>query len=98
MLTLEEAKRWIGVSGSDTDPLLTQLIAAADKDLRAKVGDYDEASELAKLYMQFWVGSIYADRYGELNNKTGSATKQAMENILFELRLGVELNADGNDE
>lgn len=98
MLTLEEAKRWISVSSSDTDPLLTQLIAAADKDLRAKVGDYDENSELAKLYMQFWVGNIYADRYGELNNKTGSATKQAMENILFELRLGVELNADGNDE
>lgn len=98
MLTLEEAKRWIGVSSTDTDSLLTQLIAAADKDLRAKVGDYDENSELAKLYMQFWVGSIYADRYGELNNKTGSATKQAMENILFELRLGVELNADGNDE
>ena len=98
MLTLEEAKRWIGVSSSDTDPLLTQLIAAADKDLRAKVGDYDENSELAKLYMQFWVGNIYADRYGELNNKTGSATKQAMENILFELRLGVELNADGNNE
>lgn len=90
MLTLEEAKRWIGVSSTDTDSLLTQLIAAADKDLRAKVGDYDEASELAKLYMQFWVGSIYADRYGELNNKTGSATKQAMENILFELRLLTE--------
>ena len=74
MLTLEEAKRWIGISSTDNDALLLQLISASDKDLRKKVGDFDEDSELAKLYMQYWVGNLYADRFGELNNKTGSAT------------------------
>lgn len=97
MLTLDEAKRWLGVSGEDNDLLLTQLITAADSDLRAKVGEYDESSELAKLYMQFWVGNLYADRFGELSNKEGSAVKQAMENILFELRLLTEAEQDEND-
>lgn len=98
MLTLDEVKRWSGISGSGNDALLTQLIAAAHKDLTAKVGEYDESSELAKLYMQFWIGNIYADRYGELNNKEGSATKLAMDNILFELRLQTEAeqNEDNN--
>lgn len=97
MLTLDEAKRWLGVSGTDNDVLLTQLITAADKDLKAKVGDYDKSSELAKLYMQFWVGNLYADRFGELNNKEGSAVKQAMDNILFELRLLTEAEKDEDD-
>lgn len=99
MLTLDEAKRWLGVSGTDNDVLLAQLISAADKDLKAKVGSYDENSELAKLYMRFWLGCIYADRYGEMSNKSSSAAKQAMENIIFELRLQTEAdNANGNDE
>ena len=97
MLTLDEAKRWLGVSGEDNDLLLTQLITAADSDLKAKVGEYNESSELAKLYMQFWVGNLYADRFGELNNKEGSAVKQAMDNILFELRLLTEAEQDEND-
>lgn len=98
MLTLEEVKCWIGVSGSDNDALLEQLIAAADKDLKAKVGDYDSDSELARLYMQFWIGNLYADRYGELGNKEGSAVKQAMDNILFELRLMTEAAQHEHDD
>lgn len=98
MLTLDEVKRWLGISGTDSDVLLAQLITAADKDLKAKVGNYDTSSEPAKLYMQFWIGNIYADRFGELNNKEGSAVRQAMENILFELRLLTEAaeNENGN--
>ena len=80
---MDEVKRWLGISGTDSDVLLAQLITAADKDLKAKVGNYDTSSEPAKLYMQFWIGNIYADRFGELNNKEGSAVRQAMENILF---------------
>lgn len=94
MLTLEEAKQWLGVSGEDNDALLTRLIAAADEDLRAKVGDYDEGSERAKLYMQFFIGSAYADRFGELSNKEGSAIKQAMDNIVFSLRLETDAGAE----
>lgn len=98
MLTLEEIKVWLGVSGDDNDALLTQLIRAADKDLKAKAGNYDTESELAKLYMQYWIGAIYADRYGEMNNKSGSAAKQAMENILFILRLEAGAHADNDNE
>lgn len=98
MLTLDEVKQWLGISSTDNDELLTQLIEAADKDLRYKVGDYDEESPLAKLYMQYWIGCIYADRFGELNNKSASATMQAMNNIIFSLRLEAESNAHGSNE
>ena len=98
MLTLADVKEWLDISHTDNDGLLTALLTASDKDLRLKVGDYDEDSELASLYRKYWIGCLYADRFGELNNKTASATKQAMENILFALRLEVDAHANDDDE
>ena len=97
MLTLEIVKSWIGVSGTDQDVLLTQLIAAADLDLKAKAGDYGD-SELADLYKKYWIGVIYADRFGEMSNKENSAIVRAMDNILFELRLQVEAEKNEDDD
>lgn len=89
MLSLQEAMDWLGIAECDptTDRILRQLISAADEDLQSKVGHYPENSQKAKLYMQYWIFANYADRLGELGNKEGSATKQAMDNLLFTLRL-----------
>lgn len=98
MLTVEDVEEYIGVSGDDNRRLILSLLRASEEDLRKKVGRYDENSELADLYRMYWIGCIYADRYGELNNKTGSAVKQAMENILFTLRLEVQARENHDNE
>ena len=92
MLTHQEAMDWLGIAESDTDTvrILNELISAADEDLKSKVGNYPENSQKAKQYMRYWIFVNYADRLGELSNKENSATKQAMDNILFNLRLEVD--------
>lgn len=94
MLTVEEAKEWLGVSGSDDDGIIGFLVAAADNDLKDKVGSYDENDENAKLYMKYFVSVNYTDRLGEMNNKESSATINCMRNILFNLRVK---NIENND-
>lgn len=93
MLTLEELKKWLGISGEGSDELLSSLISAADADLRAKVGNYEKLSadlqECAKLYMQYWIGVTYADRFGEMNNKEGAAISAFMRNTVFLLQQAV---------
>ena len=92
MLTHQEAMDWLGIAESDTVTvrILNELISAADEDLKSKVGNYPENSQKAKQYMRYWIFVNYADRLGELSNKENSATKQAMDNILFNLRLEVD--------
>lgn len=100
MLTLQEAMDWLGIAECDTvtERILNQLINAADEDLKSKVGNYPETSQKAKQYMKYWMFVNYADRFGELSNKENSATKQHMDNILFNLRLEVDRNANSDTE
>lgn len=98
MLNAIDVAEYLGISDTDNAGLILSLIRASEEDLRKKVGRYDENSELAALYQKYWIGCIYADRYGELNNKTGSAVKQAMENILFTLRLEVQARENHDNE
>lgn len=100
MLTHQEAMDWLGIAESDTvtERILNELISAADEDLKSKVGNYPENSQKAKQYMKYWIFVNYADRLGELSNKENSATKQAMDNILFNLRLECDSNADNDSE
>jgi hypothetical protein len=100
MLTLQDTMDWLGIAECDTvtERILTQLINAADEDLKSKVGNYPEDSQKAKQYMKYWIFVNYADRLGELSNKENSATKQAMDNILFNLRLECDSNADNDSE
>ena len=42
MLTLDEAKDWLGVTGDDSNAIINSLIIAADEDLKSKVGDYNK--------------------------------------------------------
>jgi len=100
MLTLQDTMDWLGIAECDTvtTRILNDLISAADEDLKSKVGDYPETSQKAKQYMKYWIFVNYADRLGELSNKENSATKQAMDNILFSLRLECDMNADNDTE
>ena len=94
MLTIDEAKEWLGISGSDDDSMIRFLVVAADNDLKDKVGNYDENDENAKLYMKYFVSINYVDRLGEMNNKDSSATTNCMQNIIFKLRVK---NIENND-
>lgn len=100
MLTLQDTMDWLGIAECDTvtTRILNDLISAADEDLKSKVGDYPETSQKAKQYMKYWIFVNYADRLGELSNKENSATKQHMDNILFNLRLEVDINANSDTE
>lgn len=100
MLTLQEATDWLGIAECDTvnERILNDLISAADEDLKSKVGNYPQDSQKAKQYMKYWIFVNYADRLGELSNKENSATKQAMDNILFTLRLECDRNADNDSQ
>lgn len=98
MLALDEAKSWLGVSDSESDDIIQDLIVAADEDLKSKVGDYDLNSSRAKLYMKYFIIVHFSDRLGELNNKENSATKQLMNNLIFNLRLECESNADSDND
>lgn len=93
MLTLEEVKKWLGISGDGSDSLLLSLITAADADLRAKAGDYTilsgDLQESAKLYMKYWIGVTYADRFGEMSNKESAAISGFMSNTVFILRQAI---------
>lgn len=97
MLTLSEVKAYLGLTGTDDDALLQTFITAADEDLTSKVGSYDPDSEKAKLYMKYFVGIIYSDRFGELSLKENSALRNAMENIIFNLRLECCGSENGNE-
>lgn len=100
MLTLQDTMDWLGIAECDTvtTRILNDLISAADEDLKSKVGNYPETSQKAKQYMKYWIFVNYADRFGELSNKENSATKQHMDNILFNLRLEVDRNANSDTE
>ena len=101
MLTLEELKKWLGISGEGSDTLLSSLITAADADLRAKAGDYSILSEgfqeTAKLYMKYWIGVTYADRFGEMSNKERAAISGFMSNTVFLLRQAIGESEDETD-
>lgn len=98
MLALDEAKSWLGVSDNESDDIIQDLIVAADEDLKSKVGDYDLNSSRAKLYMKYFIIVNFSDRLGELNNKQNSVTKQLMNNLIFNLRLECESNADSDND
>lgn len=98
MLTLDEAKAWIGVAGNDSDDIINSLIVAADEDLKSKVGNYDENSEKAKQYMKYFVAVNFTDRLGEMSNKESSAVSMLMRNIIFNLRLECMSNETNNNE
>lgn len=96
MLTLDEAKDWLGVTGDDSNAIINSLIIAADEDLKSKVGDYNQESESAKLYMKWYIALNFNDRLGELSNKEKSAVSSLMQNKIFNLRLECESN-DNNE-
>lgn len=98
MLTLDEAKEWLGIAGNDSDNVISSLITAADEDLKSKVGEYDENSEKAKQYMKYFVSVNFTDRLGELSNKESSAVSMLMNNIIFNLRLECRENETNNNE
>lgn len=98
MLTLDEAKEWIGISGDDSNDIINSLIVAADEDLKSKVGKYDESSEKAKQYMKYFVAVNFTDRLGEMSNKESSAVSMLMRNIIFNLRLECINNETDNNE
>lgn len=98
MLTLDEAKEWLGIAGNDSDKIISSLITAADEDLKSKVGKYSEDSEKAKQYMKYFVSVSFTDRLGELSNKENSAVSTLMNNIIFNLRLECCKNETNDNE
>lgn len=98
MLTLDEAKEWLGITGNDSDNVISSLIIAADEDLKSKVGEYDERSEKAKQYMKYFISVNFTDRLGEMSNKESSAVSMLMNNIIFNLRLECYENETNNNE
>lgn len=79
---------YLGISDDESKAVLEPFVRTAAELLTAKTGESDiESCEMAKEYIKFTAAVMYADRFGELNNKEGSAMKQQLDNIGFILRL-----------
>lgn len=63
ILTIDEAKTWLRVDGSDEDSLIEMLVAAAETYLHnATEVEFDETNQLAKLFCLVLCADWYENR------------------------------------
>lgn len=85
---MEETARYLGISDNEEKARLSPFVLTAIEMCKAQTGQTDfDSSESARQWVKFAAAQMYADRFGELNNKEGSAMAQMMNNLRFTLRM-----------
>lgn len=84
---IEETAKYLGITSSEQKTELRSYVESAVELCVMQTGQQDFTNcEAAKRYVIYGAAQMYADRFGELNNKEGSATAQMMRNISFVLQ------------
>ena len=84
---IEETAKYLGISSDEQKTELRPYVESAVELCAMQTGQQDFTScEAAKRFVIYGAAQMYADRFGELNNKEGSATAQMMRNISFALQ------------
>lgn len=77
---------YLGITDSSMTAELSSYVRAAVTLITMQTGEGDFTDDAAKKLVCFTAAQMYADRFGELNNKSGSATAQLMQNLTFALQ------------
>ena len=84
---IEETAKYLGITSDEQKTELQPYVESAVELCVMQTGQQDFTScEAAKRFVIYGAAQMYADRFGELNNKEGSATAQMMRNISFALQ------------
>lgn len=84
---IEETAKYLGITSDEQKTELRPYVESAVELCAMQTGQQDFTScEAAKRFVIYGAAQMYADRFGELNNKEGSATAQMMRNISFALQ------------
>lgn len=84
---IEETAKYLGITSDEQKTELRSYVESAVELCAMQTGQQDFTScEAAKRFVIYGAAQMYADRFGELNNKEGSATAQMMRNISFALQ------------
>ena len=84
---IEETAKYLGITSDEQKTELQPYVKSAVELCAMQTGQQDFTScEAAKRFVIYGAAQMYADRFGELNNKEGSATAQMMRNISFALQ------------
>ena len=84
---IEETAKYLGITSDEQKTELQPYVESAVELCAMQTGQQDFTScEAAKRFVIYGAAQMYADRFGELNNKEGSATAQMMRNISFALQ------------
>ncbi|MBQ5563291.1 MAG: hypothetical protein IIT39_07890 [Clostridia bacterium] len=78
---------YLGIAGLEEEIRLRSYVESAVELTTEQTGETEFTSGIARQYVKFTAAQMYADRFGELNNKEGSAMKQLMNNFAFILRI-----------
>lgn len=84
---IEETAKYLGITSDEQKTELQPYVESAVELCVMQTGQQDFTScEAAKRFVIYGAAQMYADRFGELNNKEGSAAAQMMRNISFALQ------------
>ncbi len=79
--------QYIGITDQSMMIELRHFVQTAVELCTMQTGQTDfTTSETAKQWVMYSAANMYADRFGELNNKEGSATARLMQNLTFALQ------------
>lgn len=86
ILTLEEAKEWLRVDGSDEDFTVQMLVTAAETYLHnAAEATFDETNKLAKLYCLVLVTDWYENR-DLIGERASEKVRFSLQSIMAQLQ------------
>lgn len=77
---------YLGITDSDMTVELSSYVRAAVVLITMQTGEATFTDDASKQLVCFTAAQMYADRFGELSNKSGSATAQIMQNLTFALQ------------
>ena len=92
---------YLGITDSSMTAEIESYVKAAVVLCTMQTGQTDFTDDAAKQWVRYTAAQMYADRFGELNNKEGSAVSQMIRNMTFGLqqknrRKAVELENSDN--
>lgn len=77
---------YLGITDSSMTAEIESYVRAAVVLCTMQTGQTDFTDDAAKQWVRYTAAQMYADRFGELNNKSGSATAQLMQKLTFALQ------------
>lgn len=84
---LDKTAEYLGIADAEEEAKLLRYVTAAAELCSMQTGEEAFDSESAQQAVISKAAMMYADRFGELNNKEGSAMAQEMRNLNFALRI-----------